>query len=89
VSKLKNVIDAKSLVIGVLLTVVVFMSMGADPVPEDPRLEAISKVPLNTIWRAEKKPWTDVRGIPFAIDEQGVWYYHPADQPPKFNWRKR
>ena len=75
-SKLTNAIDAKSLVIGVLLTVVVFMSMGADPVPEDPRLEAISKVPLNTIWRAEKKPWTEVRGASdgsreaeFVVDE--------------------
>ena len=65
-SKLTSAIDAKSLVIGVLLTVIVFMSMGATTrswhYVKSEKITAYNKT---------------VRGIPFQRDDDGtVWFYN-------------
>jgi hypothetical protein len=62
-SKLTSAIDAKSLVIGVLLTVVVFMSMGAHQMVESVRVRHTG---LDT---------KSVTGIPFAVYGDRIWYY--------------
>ena len=62
-SKLTNAIDAKSLVIGVLLTVVVFMSMGAN---------MQRKVQVRWTMATNYKT---VSGTPFAVHDNRIWYY--------------
>ena len=71
-SKLTNAIDAKSLVIGVLLTVVVFMSMGANLYQK--KYHVYSQF-LNN-YRAT------TNGVPFAVVDERVYYYR-AESPPK------
>ena len=76
-SKLTNAIDAKSLVIGVLLTVIVFMSMGAE--------KSTTETPIYK-WRNQNKVCAQrlpemfdevkipSKAVPFAVDN-GVVYY--------------
>jgi hypothetical protein len=66
VSKLTNAIDAKSLVIGVLLTVVVFMSLGA------------SFSNFTTVRAQRLQPDVlaiNIPGTPFAIYDGCIYYY--------------
>ena len=69
-SKLTSAIDAKSLVIGVLLTVIVFMSMGAGAFDSH---YVRSKKMKHLSGSFSDNP---IRGIPFQRDSDGtVWYY--------------
>lgn len=81
-SKLTSAIDAKSLVIGVLLTVVFFMSMGANPYRD--KSYYISSVSLKK-WdsRGMHNPHATVdHAVPFAVADGRVYCYSVGNIQP-------